>query len=110
MPHADFKFNVNHESASLLHFWGHTVGSSYATVALRADWQKQLIRCNRQPGFVTARKTWTDMGGTGSLAANEVSALELASAILMQLFATRQEEGSVFVELTASKTLQKWNL
>jgi xylan 1,4-beta-xylosidase len=51
MSHADFKCNVNHASVSLHHFWEHTVGSSHATMALRADWQKQLTRCNRELGF-----------------------------------------------------------
>ncbi len=35
----------------LNHFWEHTVGSSHATMALRADWQKQLSRCHRELGF-----------------------------------------------------------
>ena len=47
-----------------------------------------------------ARKTWIDMGRPGSLSDNEVSALELASALIMEPFATRQEKGSVFVETT----------
>jgi len=51
MPHADFKCNVTHASTNLTHFWEHTVGSSHATMALRADWQKQLTRCNRELGF-----------------------------------------------------------
>ena len=51
MPPAHFKCNVKHASSSLYHFWEHTVGSSHATMALRADWQKQLTRCNRELGF-----------------------------------------------------------
>ncbi len=51
MSHADFKCNVTHASTTLTHFWEHTVGSSHATMALRADWQKQLTRCNRELGF-----------------------------------------------------------
>jgi len=47
-----------------------------------------------------ARKTWTDMGAPGNLTAKELSALELASALIMEPFATRQEEGSAFVEIT----------
>jgi xylan 1,4-beta-xylosidase len=51
MPPADFKCNVNRASVALPHFWEHTVGSSHATMALRADWQKQLTRCNKELGF-----------------------------------------------------------
>jgi xylan 1,4-beta-xylosidase len=47
-----------------------------------------------------SRKTWTDMGSPGSLSDNQVSTLELASAITMEPLATRQEKGSVFVEIT----------
>ncbi len=34
-----------------LHAWEHTVGSGHATLALRADWQRQLTRCRRELGF-----------------------------------------------------------
>jgi xylan 1,4-beta-xylosidase len=51
MPTAGFKCDVNHKPANLPHFWEHTVGSGHATMALRADWQKQLTRCNRELGF-----------------------------------------------------------
>ncbi|MDQ6904443.1 MAG: glycosyl hydrolase, partial [Bacteroidota bacterium] len=47
-----------------------------------------------------ARKTWIDMGSPGSLTPNEVYELELASALIMEPFATRRQKGSVFVELT----------
>jgi hypothetical protein len=40
------------------------------------------------------------MGSPGSLTANEVSTLELASALIMEPFATRQDGGRVFVEIT----------
>ncbi len=33
------------------HFWEHTVGSGHATLALRADWQKQLQKCHLDLGF-----------------------------------------------------------
>ncbi len=39
------------------------------------------------------------MSSPGSLTPNEVAALELASAIIMEPFATRHEKGSVFVEV-----------
>ena len=35
----------------LPHVWEHTVGSGHATLALRADWQRQLTRCRRELGF-----------------------------------------------------------
>ena len=34
-----------------VHHWEHTVGSCHATLALRADWQKQLQRCHQELGF-----------------------------------------------------------
>ena len=37
------------------HFWKHTVGSGHATLALRADWQKQLSRCHTELGFKHVR-------------------------------------------------------
>jgi len=37
------------------HFWEHTVGSCHATMALRADWQKQLLRCHIELGFKYVR-------------------------------------------------------
>ena len=55
MSNADFRCNVTHASTALNHFWEHTVGSSHATMALRADWQKQLTRCNRELGFLHVR-------------------------------------------------------
>jgi xylan 1,4-beta-xylosidase len=33
------------------HSWEHTVGSGHATLALRADWQRQLSRCHEELGF-----------------------------------------------------------
>ena len=38
-------------AAPLTHAWEHTVGSSRALVALRADWQHQLQRCHDELGF-----------------------------------------------------------
>lgn len=35
----------------LPHFWEHTVGSDHASVALRADWQRQLQQCHQELGF-----------------------------------------------------------
>jgi len=38
-------------ATALPHVWEHTVGSGHATLALRADWQRQLTRCHRELGF-----------------------------------------------------------
>jgi xylan 1,4-beta-xylosidase len=37
------------------HSWEHTVGSGHATLALRADWQRQLSRCHQVLGFQHVR-------------------------------------------------------
>jgi xylan 1,4-beta-xylosidase len=37
------------------HFWEHTVGSGHATLALRADWQAQILRCHRELGIQHVR-------------------------------------------------------
>ena len=37
------------------HFWKHCVGSCHATLALRADWQQQMIRCHKELGFKHVR-------------------------------------------------------
>ena len=47
----DFKCDVSKNASAFPHFWEHTVGSCHATMALRADWQKQLLRCHRELGF-----------------------------------------------------------
>ncbi len=55
MLSAEFTCNLKIESKILDHFWEHTVGSSHATMALRADWQKQLSQCHRELGFMHVR-------------------------------------------------------
>jgi len=37
------------------HFWEHTVGSGHAPLALRADWQAQMLRCHSELGFQYVR-------------------------------------------------------
>ncbi len=37
------------------HFWEHTVGSGHATLALRADWQAQILLCHQELGFQHVR-------------------------------------------------------
>lgn len=55
MAYVDFKCEATNASVVLDHFWEHTVGSCHATMALRADWQKQLCRCHRELGFMHVR-------------------------------------------------------
>ena len=51
----DFICNTAAPSCALPHFWEHTIGSGHATLALRADWQKQLHRCHAELGFKHVR-------------------------------------------------------
>jgi xylan 1,4-beta-xylosidase len=51
MSSVDFFCNLAEPATSLPHFWEHTVGSDHATIALRADWQRQLQRCHKELGF-----------------------------------------------------------
>src|SRR5438045_2750265 len=53
--HVEFKCNVQDNFVPFPHFWEHTVGSCHATLALRADWQKQLSRCREELGFKHVR-------------------------------------------------------
>ena len=49
MPH--FTCNMGETGQPFPHFWEHTVGSGYAPLALRADWQAQLKQCHHELGF-----------------------------------------------------------
>src|SRR5271155_3111145 len=51
MKSYDFQCDLSSPSETLPHFWEHTIGSGHATLALRADWQKQLLRCHLELGF-----------------------------------------------------------
>jgi len=53
--HSEFSCNMAASSFPFPHFWEHTAGSCHATLALRADWQKQLTRCNKELGFKHVR-------------------------------------------------------
>jgi xylan 1,4-beta-xylosidase len=46
-----FLCDVSEEGRDFSHFWEHTVGSGHAPLALRADWQAQLKRAQRECGF-----------------------------------------------------------
>jgi xylan 1,4-beta-xylosidase len=51
----EFRCDLQETSGPLPHFWEHTVGSGHATLALRADWQRQLQRCHEELGFQHVR-------------------------------------------------------
>ena len=46
-----FTSRLSAAAAPLQHAWEHTIGSSRAVLALRADWQEQLQRCHDELGF-----------------------------------------------------------
>ncbi len=46
-----FTCKLSSATTPLNHAWEHTVGSSRALLALRADWQEQLRRCHDELGF-----------------------------------------------------------
>lgn len=48
---AYFSCDLMAPTAALPHVWEHTVGSSHACMALRADWQGQLKQAHEQLGF-----------------------------------------------------------
>jgi xylan 1,4-beta-xylosidase len=51
MPMPNFECDFNDQSVSLERFFEHCVGSGHATLALRADWQKDIRRCSEELGF-----------------------------------------------------------
>ncbi len=48
---AAFRCDLSAPSSALPHVWEHTVGSDHAPMALRADWQAQLVRAHDELGF-----------------------------------------------------------
>jgi xylan 1,4-beta-xylosidase len=50
-----FECNFRQPRKAFPHFWEHTVGSGHAPLALRADWQKQILQCHQELGFNHAR-------------------------------------------------------
>jgi xylan 1,4-beta-xylosidase len=50
-----FTCDLTAKSKPLVHFWEHTLGSGHATLALRADYQAQLLRCHRELGIEHGR-------------------------------------------------------
>src|ERR1700760_2698434 len=55
MHQMEFQCRLTESSGTLSHFWEHTVGSGHAPLALRADWQSHLRRCQRELGFKHVR-------------------------------------------------------
>ena len=51
MTPVDFWCDLSQQGTTLAHSWEHTVGSCHAPLALRADWQQQLRRCQSELGF-----------------------------------------------------------
>jgi xylan 1,4-beta-xylosidase len=51
----NFSCNISTHAADFPHYWETVVGSGHATLALRADWQKQLKRCHHELGFTYVR-------------------------------------------------------
>ena len=51
MATVEFRCDLSQHGTELLHCWEHTVGSGHAPIALRADWQQQLRRCQSELGF-----------------------------------------------------------
>jgi xylan 1,4-beta-xylosidase len=52
---ATFSADMTEASTAFPHFWEHTVGSGHATLALRADWQAQLMRVHNELGMKHVR-------------------------------------------------------
>ncbi|HEX6383909.1 MAG TPA: beta-xylosidase, partial [Anaerolineae bacterium] len=50
-----FTCDLSQTGTQLTHFWEHTVGSGHAPLALRTDWQAQLLKCHRELGFQHVR-------------------------------------------------------
>lgn len=55
MSDVEFRIDLREETDRLTHFWEHTVGSCHAPLALRSDWQVQLLRCHEELGFQHVR-------------------------------------------------------
>jgi xylan 1,4-beta-xylosidase len=51
----DFTCSFSQPTKAFPHFWEHTVGSGHAPLALRADWQAQMLRCHQELGFQYVR-------------------------------------------------------
>ena len=52
---AIFTCDLNATSKPFIHYWEKIIGSGHATLGLRADWQKQLLKCKKELGFKYVR-------------------------------------------------------
>jgi xylan 1,4-beta-xylosidase len=52
---AVFSSDLSGRATGLPHFWEHTIGSGHATLALRADWQAQLLLTHEELGMQHVR-------------------------------------------------------
>ncbi len=50
-----FHCDVSSSATPFGHFWENMVGSGHASLALRADWQAQILQCHRELGFQRVR-------------------------------------------------------
>lgn len=55
MDSAEFQADLASSTEPLNHCWEFGVGSGHAPLALRADWQGQLLRCHREIGIQRVR-------------------------------------------------------
>jgi xylan 1,4-beta-xylosidase len=51
----DFTCSFLQAPQAFPHYWEHTVGSGHAPLALRSDWQAQMLRCHNELGFQHVR-------------------------------------------------------
>src|SRR5690349_23848403 len=51
----NFSCEFTEAPTPLDHFWEHTLGSGHAPLALRADWQQQILKCHREIGVKHVR-------------------------------------------------------
>jgi hypothetical protein len=47
----EFTCSMSQPGKAFPHFWEHTVGNGHAPLALRADWQDQVLRVHDELGF-----------------------------------------------------------
>ena len=50
-----FSCDLSARAEPFPHFWEKIIGSGHAPLALRADWQRQLVRCRDELGVQGAR-------------------------------------------------------
>lgn len=55
MESVEFLADLSSSTQSLLHAWEFAVGSGHAPLALRTDWQTQLLRCHDELGMQRVR-------------------------------------------------------